>query len=609
MEIFANGAPPEVKAAAEAGVTVYLNERAPGNSSSKKKHSSKSKAVELYEEMAVHIEGAFPDRLITTRRPHEGEDILKYRKANYEPITKGGMQEAVDSLHRIYNDLYYSINSNSEEFLEYINSNVFDGFTYMGYVQNRLTKQMLLDPNAWLVVLPTGEGLTQSNVSVKPVVVEVPCTEQYMQTPDFIMFRAVDEYEMVEGANYKAEYSGAVFYIVTTSDIYRVRQIGKKSDNNFTVDFVYTHGQNSIPYVVLGGEWVSTARVYESFFAQYVPNANEAIRQYSDWQGSMVTCAYPIRVIKYVDCTNPECHGGYVSTEGGSQEACGVCNGAGKIIPSSPYGVIMREDVTDIDEQADKTPPIEFVSPDTSILQYSKDAWNEQLETAKNNLHIYQGYAGESAEARLIGQEREYAMINKISNNVYDNLVAGVLDIMAAYMDVNGNITIQVTKPKEFQLKSASDLRDEVKALKEAGAPQPVIKEATRNYLLRKFDNNEKAQNEQLFLLDYDPLYTYGLEEKISLNSVGVVPEEDLYSSVYAPQILRELLRKQKIELADIKYERLAELLTAAVKERYDAMLEKTTAANTSSRNAILQAAGIVNEEVIPSAASPQTEE
>ena len=143
----------------------------------------------------------------------------------------------------------------------------------------------------------------------------------------------------------------------------------------------------------------------------------------------MITSAYPTRVIKHVECNYENeigrCIGGYI--EGDDRHTCPSCKGSGMAPASSPYGVYIRGEKDALSNNDPSTPPLEYISPDPAILDFVTKIWQDLLAHAKECLHLDVINEAQSGDAKTIDREREYAMIMKISNNVFDNIIAKTL--------------------------------------------------------------------------------------------------------------------------------------------------------------------------------------
>ena len=238
--------------------------------------------VEVRDEMFVHTRGKNPGRILTQRRPNEDAEIQKYRLDIYEPITKGSINRAIDKLYRIFSSANFSIQV-SDELSTYLNTKKFDNQYFYSYIQKYVVRRMIEDPNGWLVWIPVGEGLTNPTVKVDVYPLIVGSNQiRFLDIDEGVISWVDDEEksEVYQGGRNKKE--GAIIYTLTPDAYYKHTQIGIKKDNRFQVELIYQHNIGFLPGVVLGGD-VTDDDYFESYFSAFLPFANEAIRQYSDW--------------------------------------------------------------------------------------------------------------------------------------------------------------------------------------------------------------------------------------------------------------------------------------------------------------------------------------
>lgn len=534
----------------------------------------------VYNEMNVHLNGAKPYNLIGTRRPKEDNEILQYRINNFEPITKGILRQAMDSLYRIFNDKNYELRL-SPLLDRFINGAYFNGFNFMGWVQSILVYEMILDPNGVVVVLPTGNGLYDPTELAIPSLSVINSYRIIEANEDFLIF--VDLPANVDNINdyyEKYRHHNASYWILDRQNIYTYQPIEEKGDTSYILQIYYTHNIGEVPYTVLGGEWDSNLQCYSSFFNSFIPFANEAIRQYSDWQGAMVTSAYPIRVYRQINCMDANCRNGYYDFDPitGAQldyhnrVRCKTCGGTGKVPASSPYGVLIKPENNALNQSDnyDNSPLLEYITPPVDILAFAKEAWESMLDRAAQSLHITEEKTrAETGLAKKTEREREYALLLKISNNIYDNVIRTTLRYCERYLNVINPTEPQVIKPTTFDLRTEDDLIRDLKELEQANAPHTIIKEISKELLKRRYAGDLPTYYKQLFLMDYVPCLFDSASVQISLYQIGVYTKEDLIKAKIAVSFVDRLVNRG-FDLDPSTFESLDELLMIEVKKRAD---------------------------------------
>lgn len=496
------------------------------------------------EQMSIHVDGTYPYELIENRRPFEDDSRWHFRRNNYEPITVASVMEAINGLHRIFNPRNYEIKA-SPELLEYINRDIFKGGNYMAFVREIALINMIRDPNGVIVIMPYGAGLYSVNEKIEPRPIIVDSYMIVSKTTDHLIWLS-EERTYIDTGGGKRDKCGLVYYIYTQYTLERLYQTGARSKVVFERELVYRHDIGEVPYINLGGIWRHDGNYFESFFRGFIPFGNECIRQYSDWQGTMITCAYPIREMKRIRCSAEGCIDGHVwSDNRSSSHRCGTCNGTGYVFGMSPYGVFEMEEWNEgMMNGTDTRPPIKYHAPDTKIIEYSETAWRSLYMDARKSLHLEHVDEAQAGIAKAIDRDREYSMLLEISNTIFDNHIMRGLQYIDKMRFGGSFDDIAVVKPTEFKLYTERDLLDILAELKIKQAPLAIQTEVTREIIRKRHLSNPKEMSIQMALLEMDPLYFYTMEEKIQLQATGVFDVNQVRLSMYAPAITDELGRK-----------------------------------------------------------------
>lgn len=510
--------------------------------------ANKKEMVEVYIDMAVHTRKLLPKDLLLKRRPNEEEQIYCYRLENYEPITYGSMNKALDELFRIVNGINFKLNI-PDSIKEYIAGPNFGGYSLVLYLQKIILKRMIEDPNGLLVWIPTGEGLTNSSAKALPQPYIV-CSENITYMDENVCAFLSDEKSPVI-VNKKEEFSGEVYWIFTADAFYKLIQKGKKSEKNFVVELIYEHNIGEIPVIKLGGDMTAYG-YYESFFAPYLAYGNEAIRQFSDWQAIMITSSFPYIEEFAISCdieepknrsSNPVILG---EEEFSGEERPYERQKQLKVIPKTPYGVTLRQVPSKSDTwDAVLDPSIpsrRFIHPDIGIAKYSGEAWQLLIEKAEDSLHLNLGEGLLSGKAKLIDKTGQDSMISKIGNNFFDNIFLKSLQFVDGFYNYHPiDKAISIDKPNTFEIKTEGDLVAEIALLKEKNVPSFFLQEATRDLSKKRFSGNKLSQKIFDVISILDPLYVYDIQEKQSMVAGNNISKEAYVKSLYIYSLLLKI--------------------------------------------------------------------
>lgn len=505
----------------------------------KPKHYDEWKRVR--ETMYVHTRGKSPGHILTDRRPNEDPDVQKYRLSVYEPITKGSINRAIDKLYRIFISANFSIQV-SEELSLYLGTTKFKSQYFYGFIQKYVVRRMIEDPNGWLVWIPYGEGLTNPSVKVEVEPLLISSAQIKYLDEDAITWLDIEEHsEILE--NGRRKMTGEVYYTLTDEGFFKHIQVGNKQDKRFELVPIYMHNMGFLPGTVLGGD-LTDDDYFESYFSAFVPFANEAIRQYSDWQGVMTTSAFPYREEQSETCSAPGCRDGFIyDADLGDNRACRTCKGTGKVISRSPYGVFMRAPSNPIDGQNNATEPmIRFVSPPVDIIQYSGEAWQTLLKKAEEALHLSVIDEAQSGVAKMIDREDSFSQLTKINNNVFDEIIYNSLRFIEKYRNVSNPMDPVIVKPISFSMKTEEDLISEINQLSDKNAPVAFLVETTKDLAKKRFSGNKSVSRIVEILVTYDPIYHVTAKDKQMLLASGTIKKEDVIKSLFAYKTLLSLI-------------------------------------------------------------------
>jgi hypothetical protein len=526
--------------------------------------------------MFVHTRGKKPETILTARRPNEDPDVQKYRLMIYEPITKGSMNRAIDKLFRIFQNANFSI-SVSDELNEYLNTRKFEGQFFYSFIQKYVVRRMIEDPNGFLVWVPSGEGLFNPSVKVDVSPLLIMSEHIKVFEPNLICWRSPDEFVEVL-SNGKKTNTGLVYYTLTNDAYFRHFQVGTGQNTRFETELIYMHQIGQVPAIILGGD-LTDEDFFESYFSAFVPFANEAIRQYSDWTAVMTTSAFPYREEIAETCSAKGCRDGIVyNHESDEHERCGVCKGSGRVISRSPFGVYIREKGDGIlkENNSSSEAMLKFISPPVDIIQYSGQAWETLLKKAEESLHLTTIDEAQSGTAKQIDREDSFSQLTKISNNIFDEIIFKSLMFIESYRNVIQPKEPVIVKPISFSMKTEEDLISEITKLTDKNAPVAFLVESTKDLAKKRFSGNKAVTRMVEVLVSYDPLFNLSVKDKQTLLASGTIKKEDLLKSLYAYKTMTNLVASNGTEFLEQGLSELFNALDTAMKPVIDSYIPKT---------------------------------
>ena len=503
------------------------------------------------ETMFVHTRGKNPEHILTQRRPNEDPDVQKYRLSIYEPITKGSMNRAIDKLFRIFQNANFSIQV-SDELNTYLSEHKFDGQFFYSYIQKFVVRRMIEDPNGFLVWIPVGPGLTDPTVKVdvEPLLIMSDQIKYLDHTT--ITWIAEDERSMIR-ENGKTVEHGRVYYTLTDTGFFRHSQFGNSIDKKFDTVIIYQHDMGVCPAIILGGD-LTDDHFFDSYFSAFVPFANEAIRQYSDWTAVMTTSAFPYREETAETCDAKGCRDGVVyNSDRDEHDTCSKCKGTGRVISRSPFGVFLREKGNAAlgTDSGSNEPMVRFISPAVDIIKYSGEAWETLLKKAEESLHLNTIDEAQSGTAKQIDREDSFSQLTKISNNLFDEIIFKSLVFIEKYRNVTNPMDPVIVKPISFSMKTENDLIDELNKLTDKNAPIAFLVESTKDLARKRFSGNKSVSRMVEILVSFDPIYHLNTKDKQMLLASGTIRKEDLLKSLFAYKTLTSMVADNGTEFLE----------------------------------------------------------
>lgn len=516
----------------------------------------------------VHSEGVRPPSEIMTQRHSETADIYEWRLRNYIPITTSSWERALSVLQRIFINSKYNYETH-DNVAEYLHNTRFDGYRFDEYIQVKVLKVMLEDPNAWLVWVPDLVNSSQTQLSVRPIIVTSDLKRSETNN-EIVFYDEIEKTEYYDNRN-KIQYNGDVYWKISRNSITKIYRTNddKRGNEQYNEEMVFEHGLGVIPYLTLGGRWNSTYNNYTSFFHSFIQIADEAIKQFSDWQYIMATSGYPIKEMANMECDAPGCHDGEL--EDGS--TCRVCNGTG-IKPFSPSSVLIRPETMNT-TQFDPRPLLQYHTPPPQIIEYAQKAWQMLLEKAEASINMVHVFKPQSGIAKEIDREDMYSMLSEISSNVFNNIFYNSLYYISRFVmiyrkDMDAHKVI-IYPPTDFTLKDVDGLTVDYQEYIANNADKNLVQRSYKDLIMAKYTGNLVEQRIADVQIYYDDWMPYSADEKMALKESGVLTEKDFYKSLTLSTYIRRMINDiGEVKFQNAKLKDLADMLDIMYDEYFE---------------------------------------
>ncbi len=376
-------------------------------------------------EMAVHIFGEKPRKLLKIVRPREDPEITEYRLNIFEPITQSKSDKAFTILLKIFNTKLWSINykdnDQGHELQVFLEKNFYLFGDFILYIQKVLMKNMLADANGVVFYRPANFFIGQ-NEKIAPI----PIVFNSRQILQFIpgMFYILLDSETIKSGNRELHQ----IWIVDSEKIQLFKErAGKQGTIIWTLEIDWVHDLGIVPIWDMGGlvDGRFQGFFYKSFFSPAAPHWNKAILSESDLDGAFINHMHPIRVEVGSDCDfqweDQQCINGQIfDTNKNKNVTCSSCMGTGRKAVKSPYGVyIVNKDKFGEEVNLD---PVSFVSVPTEPTELLSERRDKQLKEGLEALNMEiadQTGENQSGIAKEIDRDPLNTTLQTISDHVF----------------------------------------------------------------------------------------------------------------------------------------------------------------------------------------------
>lgn len=582
--------------------------------------------VEYAREIEVHTdENQFPELLFRHKSPYQTEQEFDYIRNNYRAITVPVMDEFFGVTNRIFNRSNFSISyqeparpQDRDEPLEaYLEQDypIYDDI--VKYFQKSLKRDALVDPNGVIVVRPyklpvrtdeegnpvlrekEQDGKRQylfyeldQTVKIKPVLKFFPA-KKIIDHQDHYVTVLTEEKSVIERGGHQVE-EGYVFEIYDSLNIWKVYQVGKKEEWEFETLKVYEHDLEEVPAYPAGQNptFKSEGVFYESPIHAAVEPLNIVAVDNSTLDILKKKCGYPIKYAFEDPCDYDGCDGGFI-WNGGDREQCPQCQGTGFKKSDSPLTVYrLRTPGSDgmNEDPSPPVPPVGYVSPNIDTLKFLREEIKDNIEIAKSQLRInisndHVRGGDDTAKGKEIDREEMFSYLKGISDHFFSMMKWGI-NIIGRMRYQEGHVDPVISEPDEFAIRSSSDITEEIAQAKERDLPSIFQHNLLKEQLEKRFNNDEKQQEEFRTFIAVDRLANLNNEEikVIQAQKRAAKWEIILHDSFF------QMMEEAKAEREEERGEDGNTFMELTMSERKQILVQKAKA----------KAAEIDNESVVP---------
>lgn len=503
-------------------------------------------AREKENQMRIHADGVFPEKLINDRRPNEPTEVLDYRKTIFVAKTKPYFSKIENTLQKIrrssdwsikYPDASFDKVVDGEKMNDYAESKypVFQSLTNWAF--SLLLRNYLIDANALMLVAP----------------IELPQAENEYSKPVATIFNSCDVLDFVEGdyavminkvgCVYGDNKPGKSFYVITTKAVHRYDQINGRGE--YGEAFYFEHGLPELPVFKLGGiviDVYGSHSLYESRISGILPEFNEALREYSDLQAAKVLHLYPERW-EYTQNECVKCKGTGQRMEVVNNEQCQVtCStcGGGGYIASGPYSKMLIRP-NSADQLQLPTPPAGFVEKDVEIIKVQEQSVKDHISSGLSAINfefLSDTPMNQSGVAKEVDKDELNSMVHSIAEDLV-RIIDKTYYLIALYRysaqysaaEIYDMLPM-ISVPEKYDILSTSYYDEQMtNAIKNKLNPA-ILNAMEVAYATKAFNNDLDIANYVQMILQLDPLAGISEDDKMSrLSNEGITKLDYVVSS------------------------------------------------------------------------------
>ena len=532
-------------------------------------------AAKMYDSILPHTRpDIYPAHLLSVRAPNQTDAQAAYIKANYKPTTLSVFEDFKATISRAFADQNWSIRYSEEvnpifgndTFEKYVNEEIEKFGSLEMLIKTLIPTLKLIDPNGIIAIEPTdvetyeddnGDEVISNNL-IKPMPEYYNCKKIVGQRFGEYYLVITDDHSEVKVGS-KNERSGIVLELYDTMAIYKIYQVGKKSDLQFSEpELYYQHNLGYVPCHKLEGmpQLIGNEIAFQSPFITAVPLLDQVILDESYLQISKATSAFPFMVAlgdicEFVDREGNKCQDGQIFDPiNGGYRTCGSCSGSGVKSRFSPTGMLLIKPKTSLRDGDSSLSGeyLKFVSPPMDTLNFLRLEIEHQMSKSRRILHLpssdESGTIGEASTATgsLNKLRSLYAFIKPVSDqlfNLYEFMLV-TIGKMRYGQEFGG---VNLVYPTSFDISTPSDYLAVISEGVKAGVPPSITFSNVYNYIRAIHYTDEETSAVYDLIINADELLLMSSADIVARIANGTVERYQDVIHHSAPQLIMELIR------------------------------------------------------------------
>ena len=568
------------------------------------------------EDLLPHIEyGVYPYRLFRERAPNQSPEEFQYIRNNYEQTTLDVYLDLENTVGRAIGHGNYSVEWEQESVLtegirDYIERGIKEWGSLSSFVQRIVVRLKMQDAMGVLSFIPSdiptmeveegGDSVTIINPQgeMRPDIQYIKCGQVWGFDYDRYYLLRMNEDATVQFNGKDAP--GVFCLLVDDMNVWKIMQVGKRTDWEFSIELWYEHGVGEPPCIHLGGVPVvrGSKLAFESPFLAAIGPLNTALADAQYLQASKVKCVYPQVVMVGDTCdffdeiAGKTCFDGKIDTVDANgnrmQKTCPSCKGTGKMRRLGPLNELIINPAPNADglgstDGVNATNALSYVSPPTDGLRFNREDIERLENKARGILHL-------NAEAPMAGGDAKTATEAGLNNRAKDAFVKPIADQIIGIEEFAIRVIgkqiagpdwegFSMRKPTQYDLRTEADRVAEITVARDAGIPPAIIDEMEGDLIASRYANDAFMQEAMEVVQRADRTARMSEAVRTSETAAGRVKAWEIALHYAALDLYRDLYESDAAFAAAELLDKVARL-KAKAQELYGGAAAATPAAS-----------------------------
>lgn len=509
--------------------------------------------VEDYEAIRVHADKkCFPYSLFAKRAPNQTEQAARWMRENYKNVTNPIFIDFLNTVLRCTHDQNWSITygndsdviaQSGDTFQKYVEEGIYHYGSLESFFKQVMFSLQLQDAMGVVAVKPReiptvtneqGEVMVSSTELVSPQPFYYTCMQVVSNSDKYFLIELSERSDVLYGNAIKR--IGRVYEFYDEQAIYICRQTGKYIENTFEISVYYQHNIGKIPVTRFGGVPFihEGTTIYRSPFL-FATDVLDLVAQNAAYlQASIAKCVFPATIMlgdicQFEDQYGHKCEGGYIKGYADQNDpnsyfnkSCPSCHGSGLISRLGPLEtMLIRPEVrgqNDSESRSMSQKPLEYVSPEVTSLEFLMQKINEDLEKARQILHLttsnsnVKGSEDLTATGKVLDQKALFAFVLPIAGRAFSNFEY-VINIIGLMRYGSNFVAPTIKPPQTFDIGTEQDILNTIARMIDAGVPGVLIQAEIFNYLKSVFYTDSKTSSIYSLMVSTDRLLVMSADD------------------------------------------------------------------------------------------------